>query len=455
MKKEKKQFRSLILDQGILWEMYYDPDTKTTGFVTIVGGVIKYVAQFECEGQIFHPFSADNGLVKNRVVLFPGHPEEYGNEVELLKDIQAFIHKYLEISPFFEKISPFYVLLTWCFESFKELPYLRAIGDYGCGKSRFLKVLGSICYKPSFTAGATNPAPIFRIINQFRGTLIIDEADMRLSDTNSEVVKILNNGFQVGMPVLRCGSGDQNYELESFDVFCPKIVGTRGRYEDKALESRFLVEHMDGRLTRNDIPLNLDDEFDREALAIRNKCLMWRLRNYGKKSLDTSFQDRTIEARLNQVITPLISVIEDRDVKKELMAFVCDYNQDLITDRGFSFEAPILQTIIGLVNSGKEGITMGLIAENYNMSLVRGEKELSSRKIGQIVRDKFGFRSDRKNVGHVLDLDSYHKQIARLCKKYGLENEQVNVVNVAGESRGGFAEELEGMGLVERELPNF
>ncbi len=455
MKNGKKKYSSLVKTENGFWEMICDHENKTTYFVGLENEKIVRKPNFEAEGLNIYPFPYENNLVSNRVVLFPSKPEEYGDEARLVEEIRLFIHQYLEISEFFEKISPFYVLLSWCFESFKELPYLRAIGDYGCGKSRFLKVLGSICYKPSFTAGATNPAPIFRIISQFKGTLVIDEADMRFSDTNSEVVKILNNGFQTGMPVLRCGSGDRDYEVESYDVFCPKIVATRGKYDDKALESRFLVEHMDGKLTRDDIPLNLEDSFDEQALQIRNKCLLWRLRNYGKKTIDKSLQDRSIEARLNQVATPLISVIESPEIKKELMAFFRDYNQDLITDRGFSFEAPILQTIIRLVNDGKENITVGLIAEQYNMSLVRGEKELNARKIGSMIREKFGFRSDRKNIGHVLDINSYRKQIGRLCKKYGLENEQVNVVNIVGQSTDGFVKELEDMGLVERELPKF
>lgn len=458
---KKKKYSSFVKTEFTIGEMIYDKKAKTTGFVGIEDGEIKSGPQMEWQGETIYPFPPETKLLTNNVVLFPSYPEEYGDEKQLLKEIGDYIHKYLEVSEFFEKISPFYVLLSWIYDSFKELPYLRAIGDYGCGKSRFLKVIGSVCYKPSFTGGATNPAPIFRIIDQFKGTLVIDEADMRFSDTNCEIVKILNNGFQTGMSVLRCANSENNHEVESYDVFGPKIVATREKYQDKALESRFIVEEMDGKLTRQDIPINLDDNFDVEALKIRNKCLMWRLRNYGKKTIDTSLQDRSVEARLNQVITPLISVIDDFETKKELMDFVRQYHRELIVERRLSFEAPILQIIIGLVKeSSKESqeIYLQAIAERYNFGLVKGEKELCARNIGKIIRSKFGLEVIHTRQGNALSLASYQDKKTRLCTKYGLECELVNEVNIMGEGGTGkddFVKEMENLGLVDPKVPNF
>jgi hypothetical protein len=86
--------------------------------------------------------------------------------------------------------------LRGCIDRFNEVPYLRAIGDFGSGKSRFIQSIGILCYKPVFTGGATTPSPIFRIVNEVHGTLIIDEADFKFSDMTSEIVKILNTGYQ-------------------------------------------------------------------------------------------------------------------------------------------------------------------------------------------------------------------------------------------------------------------
>jgi len=79
----------------------------------------------------------------------------------------------------------------------------RVRGDAGSGKSRFLLAVGSLCYKPIFASGASTVSPIFRLIDTFRGTLVVDESDWRQTDEKAEVVKILNNGNGKGFPVLR------------------------------------------------------------------------------------------------------------------------------------------------------------------------------------------------------------------------------------------------------------
>src|SRR5205085_10842443 len=111
--------------------------------------------------------------------------------------------RYVDVSPLYEKLASYYVLLSWVYDGFNELPYLRLRGDYGTGKTRFLLTVGSLCYKPIFASGASTVSPLFRIIDAIQGTLVIDEGDFRLSDERAEIVKILNNGNARGFPVLR------------------------------------------------------------------------------------------------------------------------------------------------------------------------------------------------------------------------------------------------------------
>jgi len=128
------------------------------------------------------PYSPHNPLLSNAVVLLPSEPAEYGNPAELVAEIQSYIHRYVDLSPLFERIASYYVLFSWVYDAFPELPYLRVRGDYGSGKSRFLQVVGSICYKPIFARGASTVSPLFRMIDAVRGTLLIDEGDFRFPD---------------------------------------------------------------------------------------------------------------------------------------------------------------------------------------------------------------------------------------------------------------------------------
>jgi hypothetical protein len=47
--------------------------------------------------------------------------------------------------------------------------------------------------------------------------------------------------------------------------FGPKLIATRGYFQDRALESRCLTEEMGGRKLREDVPINLGAEYKNEA----------------------------------------------------------------------------------------------------------------------------------------------------------------------------------------------
>src|SRR3989338_3313585 len=105
---QKKQYSSFVKKDGGIGEMIYDQVEGKTYFITLTDGVLKRNTEIKVGEKTIHPLPPENKLVSNRVVLFPSNAEEFGSEKELLVQIQDFIHKYLEVSDFFEKISPFY-----------------------------------------------------------------------------------------------------------------------------------------------------------------------------------------------------------------------------------------------------------------------------------------------------------------------------------------------------------
>jgi hypothetical protein len=186
---------SAVLPEGQLVEMVFDPVEQRTRFVLWQNGAWRFEQVVRAPaGERLIPYSAHNNLIKKEVVLFPSGPCDYGSETELVRDIQSFIHRYVDVSPRFERIASYYVLFSWLYDGFAELPYLRLRGDYGSGKTRFLLTVGSLCYKPIFASGATSTSAIFRMLDCFGGTLIIDEGDFRYSDEKSDLIKIFNNG---------------------------------------------------------------------------------------------------------------------------------------------------------------------------------------------------------------------------------------------------------------------
>lgn len=153
---------STVLSDGTLVEMLYSPEIKHCRFVSYQNEEWRYEERLHVgEGQVLIPYSPDNNLLKHDVVLFPSEVEEYESEERLVSDVQSFIHRYVDLDPMFEKIASYYVLFTWVYDGFNELPYLRVRADFGSGKTRFLLTFGSVCYKPIFASGASTISPLF------------------------------------------------------------------------------------------------------------------------------------------------------------------------------------------------------------------------------------------------------------------------------------------------------
>ncbi len=118
-----------------------------------------------------------NGLISTGVVLLPSHPTDYGSQDELIAEICAFIHRYADIPDLWEELIAHYVLMTWVYDKFTAVPYLRFQGEPGTGKTRLLQIAGHLSYKAIVGGGSTTASPLFRLLDVYHGTFVIDEAD--------------------------------------------------------------------------------------------------------------------------------------------------------------------------------------------------------------------------------------------------------------------------------------
>lgn len=432
-KKNEVLVVSATPQDGVI-EMVYREEEQKVGFAACKdGGQVEYMDRAILKGIDFEPFPATSDLIRNKVVRFPARAEEYSSEDELVRQIRDFIRRYLDISPVFERIATYYVLLTWVHDRFNELPYLRVSGDYGSGKSRFLSVVGSICYRPIFTGGATTTSPLFRMIDTFKGTLIIDEADFRFSDTTADIIKILNSGYQKNNPVLRSeGNKDGHFEVKSFDVYCPKIIATRKSFDDIALESRCLTEELEKKEIRSDIPINIPDSFEEEALRLRNQLLMWRFRNFYRVGIRPENVDRAIEPRLAQIMTPLLSIVSDEGVRADIQNMAREYNAQFLAEKHMGFEAEVFGILLECFEDFGEP-TLKQIADKFNEDKTDKDK-IQPRRIGTILRKQFKIVPKRTNIGYAVSEIEYAARIELLKRRYGFsepptEESEVQIVN--------------------------
>jgi hypothetical protein len=417
---------------GTLLEAIFDDVEEKTSFAILSNDEILIAPEIKKDGKLYRPPPANNTLIERGFVRLPSQVCSFTNETVLLKAIRDFIHEFVQIPEEFEKIASYYVLLSWVYDEFSELPYLRVIGDYGSGKSRFLKTVGSICYRPIFASGSASVSALFRIINDIQGTLVLDEADWKFSDTTSEIVKILNSGFSKGTPVLRSeakSSNSKSFDPKPFDVFCPKVIATRRPFADEALESRCLTTAMEA-LTREDIPCNIGEEFETKALEIRNMLLGFRFEKIKKGIQPKSLPKMEIEPRLRQIISPLYSIVDSPEAEQEILEFVKKRQKAITEDRFSSQEGEILRSYLKLVEDGKNEPLTQEVAAIYNDDFA-GKYPLKAKKVGGIFEQIFHLKKKRIAKGfRVLACEENEKQLEKLKAKYGLEAEEVNNVNL-------------------------
>lgn len=423
---------SAVLENGAFVEMVHRPPDGGTSFAVWEDGTWRLSGQLELgPRRLAVPYSPHNNILRNEVVLFPSEPEEYGSEAELFREIQSFIHRYVDVSSLYEKIAAYYVFLSWIYDGFNELPYLRLKGDPGSGKTRFLLTVGSLCYKPIFASGASTVSPLFRILDAFRGTLIIDEADFRLSDERAEIIKILNNGNARGFPVLRSeASQTREFNPRAYAVFGPKLVATRRPFEDRALESRCITEEMGQSKLREDVPINLPATHKEEALQLRNKLLLFRFRNLRRRAPREDLVDRLIEPRLNQIFVPLLSIVDDPAARTELRDLARQYHGELVTSRSMDMEAQVLEVIRDMVASPDEqALSVREIAQWFSdRHGTEYQRPITPKWIGSLIRTRLHLKTKRgRDGGFAIALEEIPK-LKRLYERYGL----VEVAAVSG-----------------------
>ena len=337
--------------------------------------------------------------IRDGLIVLPTGIEEYGDTNKLIKEIMGHIYRYADFSQMFMEWAAWYVLMTWVYDRMPAVSYLRFLGDYGTGKSRSLDVIGGVSYKRTKVTGAITPAPIFRLIDKYRGTLIIDENDMDKSDESQVLVKILNSGIERGSPIVRCVKDDPDL-MQTFVVFGPKLFGTRKRFTDQALESRCLTTIMEetDRVIGGPSPEALSPFYDstecraaRELL--RNKLLLFRFRHLSSvpktmsETIDIDLGD--ISGRLKQVCLPFSTIFQDNpETMDKFRTFLKGYQAELRGETSDSYEGRIVAALFKAAKTmGKEGVTAKAIAavakeeNNIDVSPANISKILKTLKI--------------------------------------------------------------------------
>jgi len=194
---------------------------------------------------------------------------------EVLDALEAAVRRYAVLGVHAVVGIALWVVHTHAFDAWWITPRLAVTSPVKrCGKSLILDLLEHLVAKALNVANVT-AAAVFRGIERYRPTLLIDEADTFLGDKD-ELRGILNSGHRRNGSVLRA-VGEQN-EVRAFSTFAPVAIAMIGRLPDTLADRSIPIsmrrKKRDERVER----FRADRVGDLQEL--RSKAARWALDNW-------------------------------------------------------------------------------------------------------------------------------------------------------------------------------
>jgi len=152
-----------------------------------------------------------------------------GDEVSPLELFEALRHLIRRRVIFTQKCVPavlaLWVMGTYCHALFNYFGYvwLTSLGP-GCGKSLLAKILSMLAFNATPPLVDPTPATVFRDIEANGSTFIVDEVENLDPEKKSELIGILNAGFERGAQVRRMTPVGEVWAVRPFGVYGPKVI---------------------------------------------------------------------------------------------------------------------------------------------------------------------------------------------------------------------------------------
>ena len=199
----------------------------------------------------------------------PASKSVSGNE--LLSAIRDELLKYIILPGGIAEPIAAWVVLTYSYDAFRILPMLGIVSPVKrCGKTTLLEILQGLTNK-GLTASNISSAAVFRTIEKYSPTLLVDEADTFLKD-NDELRGVLNSGHTRATAFVIRIEGE-NHEPVKFSTWAPKAISMIGALPD-TLHDRSVVISL-RRKAPGETVKRIDLDFENGCTKIRQACKRW------------------------------------------------------------------------------------------------------------------------------------------------------------------------------------
>jgi putative DNA primase/helicase len=168
-----------------------------------------------------------------------------------------------------------WIAFAWTHDAATHSPLLLVTSaEMNSGKTTLLGLI-SFLVPRSLSTVEVSSAVLYRAIEKWSPTLIVDEADV-IFKQNPELRAVVNSGWTRGSGVLRCHP--ETHEPEIFSTFGPKAIGMKGKNLPDTTLGRSIVIEM-RRKKSDERTDNFEHVDDDELITTRRLLARWAADN--------------------------------------------------------------------------------------------------------------------------------------------------------------------------------
>jgi len=325
---------------------------------------------------------------------------------------------------------PCWIIGTYIFEDFDSFPYVYLHAPKRSGKSKTL-LLTSKLAKDSINSVNVSQASVYRVLEERRPTLLIDEADYLSSEEKAELYKILNAGYKKGASVLRCDTVGKKIEIKEWNVYCPKMLASVDELKEQFIDRCItfpLLRSRNKEIANSVVKENIDDkgikwEVWRSGIEeYANKIKGLILKNLEEIDADKRMEE--IIGRDRELWLPILSI--GKTLEPEVYASLINLALEKVArtkeQEKETIEHAIINELFAMINENLiSPNTWVFVKEISERIKLKPEWDWSNiRSIGKVMK-RLNFLLRHTNQGSMYFIDK--AKLEDIARRYGVDLE--------------------------------
>lgn len=224
----------------------------------------------------------------------------------LVRDLQTTLHRFVVADPPTMVAAALWAVHTWCMDVLTVSPLAHiAAPEKRCGKTLLLTALSRLVFRPLATSNIS-PSALFRSMEAWQPTLLIDEADSFLRE-NEEARGLINSGLYRETAFVMRTVGD-DFTPTKFSTWGAKVVCGIGKLAD-TIEDRSIPLRMRRKVSGERVE-NIRHSDAALWEALQSRIARWTADNLHRIGATRPDRVLGLHDRANDCWEPLLAIAE-------------------------------------------------------------------------------------------------------------------------------------------------